>query len=149
ACRAHGVTRAAVFLAAYELVLRRWSGADDFLINVTTFGRPPGVADVVGDFTKTHLYRADGREAHAGFADRARFAQRGLRSALAAPESTHLLADQLLAGTGHSGIAPVVFTYAADAAAPQQRDVETLGVIDHVASMTPQVIIDNQVGALP
>lgn len=145
-CRAHGVTRAAVFLAAYSLVLRHWSSTDDFLINVTTFGRPPGVADVIGDFTKTHLYRA-GVDGLSGFANQARIAQRGLRAALTAPESTELLAAQLKCGTGHSGIAPVVFTYAADTTVLAQRDADTLGRAGEVASMTPQVIIDNQVGS--
>src|SRR5574337_1530082 len=147
ACRSHGVTRAAVFLAAYALVLRRWSSTDDFLINVTTFGRPPGVPDVIGDFTKTRLYRA-GVDEQTGFADQARAAQRGLRAALTAPESTDLLVAQLQAGTGHSGIAPVVFTYAADTTGLAQRDADTLGAVGEVASMTPQVIIDNQVGAV-
>lgn len=145
-CRAHGVTRAAVFLAAYALVLRHWSSTDDFLINVTTFGRPPGVADVIGDFTKTHLYRA-GADELTGFADQVRIAQRGLRAALTAPESTELLAAQLKCGTGHSGIAPVVFTYAADTTVLPQRDADTLGCVGEMCSMTPQVIIDNQVGA--
>jgi amino acid adenylation domain-containing protein len=147
ACRAHGVTRAAVFLAAYALVLRSWSGKDDFLINVTTFGRPPGVSDVIGEFTKTHLYRA-GVDESAGFADVARGAQRGLRAALRTPESTDLLAAQRHGGTGHSGIAPVVFTYAADTTVVAQRDAETLGAAGEVASMTPQVIIDSQVGSV-
>ncbi|MCV7378379.1 non-ribosomal peptide synthetase [Mycobacterium alsense] len=146
-CRAHGVTRAAVFLAAYASVLRRWSSTEDFLINVTTFGRPPGVSDVIGDFTKTQLHRT-GVEEPAGFADQARGAQRGLRAALAAPEATDLLAAQLHGGTGHSGIAPVVFTYAADTSVLAPRDAETLGTVGEVASMTPQVIIDNQVGAV-
>ena len=152
ACRAHGVTRAAAFLAAYALVLRHWSSTDDFLINVTTFGRPPGLSEVIGDFTKTHLYRAShwaAADQPTGFAEQARGAQRGLRAALTAPESTELLAAQLQAGTGHSGIAPVVFTYAADTTVLQQRDVDTLGVVGEVTSMTPQVIIDNQVGAVP
>lgn len=147
ACRAHGVTRAAAFLAAYTLVLQRWSTTHDFLINVTTFGRPPGVADVIGDFTQTHLYRTGGH-ARTPFAEQVRNAQQGLRAALAAPESTDLLADQLRAGTGHSGIVPVVFTYAADTTVLRQADAETLGAVGEVTSMTPQVIIDNQVGAL-
>ncbi len=147
ACRAHGVTRAAVFLAAYARVLRHWSSTEDFLINVTTFGRPPGVSDVVGDFTRTHLYRTGPGEPTT-FADLARGAQRGLRSAVSAPESTELLAAQLRAGTGHSGIAPVVFTYAAGTTAARPRDAETLGAVGEVTSMTPQVIIDNQVGAI-
>ncbi|TXH34927.1 MAG: amino acid adenylation domain-containing protein, partial [Rhodospirillaceae bacterium] len=147
ACRAYGVTRAAVFLAAYAAVLRNWSHSADFLINVTTFGRPPGTSGVIGDFTKTHLYRARVDES-TGFAEAARHTQRGLRAALRAAESTDLLAAQLQAGTGHSGIAPVVFTYAADTAVLSQRDAETLGEAGQVTSMTPQVIIDNQVGAV-
>lgn len=147
ACRAHGVTRAAAFLTAYALVLRHWSTTDDFLINVTTFGRPPGASHVIGDFTKTHLYRS-GADDSTGFAAQARIAQRGLRAALTAPESTELLAAQLRCGAGHSGIVPVVFTYAADTTVLPQRDAETLGAVGEVASMTPQVIIDSQVGAV-
>lgn len=147
ACRAHGVTRAAAFLAAYALVLQRWSTTHDFLINVTTFGRPPGLADVIGDFTETHLYRT-GEHRVTGFAEQVRHTQQGLRAALASPESTDLLAAQLQAGTGHSGIAPVVFTYAADTTVLRQADADTLGEVGEVASRTPQVTIDNQVGAL-
>jgi amino acid adenylation domain-containing protein len=147
ACRTHRVTRAAVFLAAYALVLRRWSSTDDFLINVTTFGRPPGVSDVIGDFTKTHLYRT-GADEPTGFAEAARAAQRNLRAALTARESTDLLATQLRGGTGHSGIAPVVFTYAADTTVLRQSDAETLGAAGEMASRTPQVLIDNQVGTV-
>nr|WP_241010661.1 non-ribosomal peptide synthetase [Mycobacterium gordonae] len=146
-CRTHGVTRAAVFLAAYSLVLRHWSGAEDFLVNVTTFGRPPGISDVIGDFTRTHLYRCAQQEPTT-VADWVRGAQRGLRTALAGPESTDLLAAQLRAGTGHSGIAPVVFTYAGDTTILPPRDVDTLGAVGHVSSMTPQVLIDNQVGVV-
>lgn len=146
-CRANGVTRAAVFLAAYELVLRHWSVNDDFLINVTTFGRPPGMPGVIGDFTKTQLYRGRGGDP-TGFADHAARTQQGLRAALRAPESTDLLAAQLHAGTGHSGIAPIVFTYAADTTVLRPLDTETLGAVGEVTSMTPQVLIDHQVGAL-
>lgn len=146
-CREHGVTRAAVFLAAYSLVLRHWSGAEDFLVNVTTFGRPPGIPDVIGDFTRTHLYRCAQQEP-ATVADWVRGAQRGLRAALAEPDSTDLLAAQLRAGTGHSGIAPVVFTYAGDTTILPARDADTLGAVGHVSSMTPQVLIDNQVGVV-
>ena len=144
ACRDHGVTRAAVFLAAYALVLRRWATQDDFVINVTTFGRSPHAADIVGDFTRTHLsrHRVDGQ---VSFADQAREAQRSLRAALRAPESAELLAAQLRGGTGHSGIAPVVFTYAADNPILAAGDADTLGDVAEAVSMTPQVIIDNQV----
>lgn len=144
-CRTYGVTRAAVFLAAYSLVLRHWSSTDDFLINVTTFGRPPGAQDVIGDFTKTHLYRA-GPDGPTAFGEQARSVQRGLRAALHAPQTTELLAAQLACGTGHSGIAPIVFTYAADATVLRPHDADTLGSVRDIASMTPQVIIDNQVG---
>lgn len=147
-CRAHGVTRAAVFLAAYTAVLHRWSNSDEFLVNVTTFGRPPDAAEVIGDFTATHLYRA-GMDTEDGFADLVRRVQQGLRAALTAPESTDLLAAQLQAGTGHSGIAPVVFTYAAATTAQRQRDIDTLGALGEVSSMTPQVLIDNQIGTVP
>lgn len=147
ACRAHRVTRAAVFLAAYEQVLRRWSSTEDFLINVTTFGRPAGVPGVVGDFTKTHLYRA-GVGPVSGFAAQAVRTQQGLRAALSAPESTDLFAAQLQAGAGHSGIAPIVFTYAADTPVLRPGDAETLGAVGEVTSMTPQVLIDHQLVAL-
>lgn len=147
ACRTHGITRAAALLAAYACVLRRWSSTDDFLINVTTFGRPPTVPDVIGDFTQTRLFRSDVSQT-TGFGTWADLAQRGLRDALSGPESTDLLMAQLQAGTGHSGIAPVVFTYAGDGSVLDHRDVDTLGTVGEVTSMTPQVTIDNQVNAL-
>ena len=144
ACRDHGVTRAAAFLAAYTLVLRRWASQDDFLINVTTFGRSPQVSDVVGDFTRTHLHRARADE-WTSFADQVQATQRGLRTALRTAQSTDLLSAQLRSGTGHSGLAPVVFTYAADIPVLGAGDADTLGAVGEVVSMTPQVLIDNQV----
>lgn len=143
ACHNHGVTRAAVLLAAYTLVLRRWASQDDFLVNVTTFGRSPEVSDVVGDFTETHLYRAQ-LDGQISFVDQAQVTQKGLRTALRAAPAPDLLATQLRSGTGHSGIVPVVFTYAADSPLLSAEDANTLGAIDEVVSMTPQVLIDHQ-----
>lgn len=137
------MTRAAVLLAAYTLVLRRWASQDDFLVNVTTFGRSPEVSDVVGDFTETHLYRAQ-LDGQISFVDQAQVTQKGLRTALRAAPAPDLLATQLRSGTGHSGIVPVVFTYAADSPLLSAEDANTLGAIDEVVSMTPQVLIDHQ-----
>ncbi|WP_019973207.1 non-ribosomal peptide synthetase [Mycobacterium sp. 141] len=143
ACHAHGVTRAAAFLAIYTLILRRWSSSEDFVVNVTTFGRAPENADLIGDFTKTHLLRAPSSRGQT-LVDYVRSVQRSLRDALQGPESTDLLGAALRAGTGHSGIVPVVFTYAADDPILTACETDTLGRVSHVRSTTPQVLIDNQ-----
>ncbi|NEW41027.1 amino acid adenylation domain-containing protein [Nocardia cyriacigeorgica] len=147
ACRAVGVTRAAALLACFELVLRRWSGDEDFLVTVTTFGRTPEFARTVGDFTETRLQIGRGTSGPV-FSTEAGRTQQGLRSALDAPPAGAVLADAVRAGTGHSGLSPVVFTYAADIPLLGAEAAETLGTVAEVRSMTPQVLIDHQVCTL-
>jgi amino acid adenylation domain-containing protein len=146
---AHGVTAASVLIAAYAEVLARWSGEDDFIINLPVTSRPtirPDVDEIVGNFTSTLHLQADLRGLD-GFEAVARRVQHRLWSDLA-----HLAFDgvelQRLRSkrqrTFAEARAPIVFTgllgLPQPLPAPQRhfdlgRDVE--GV-----SRTSQVLLD-------
>jgi amino acid adenylation domain-containing protein len=144
ACRSAGVTRAALLLACYDLVLQRWSTRSTFLVTVTTFGRTPETARTVGDFTEARLHRCTAAPGKS-WADLIRDTQRALRTELDAPDATAVLRAESARGGGHSGLSPIVFTYAADIPLLDEPTTETLGAVREVTSMTPQVLIDNQI----
>lgn len=55
--RARGLSPTTVVLTAFALACDRWapSGAEGLTLNLTTFDRPPGFDEVVGDFSSTTL----------------------------------------------------------------------------------------------
>ncbi|MEU4368109.1 amino acid adenylation domain-containing protein [Micromonospora chersina] len=58
--RAHGATLFMTLLAAYQVLLGRWSGQADFAVGTPVAGRGrPEVRDVVGFFLNTLVLRAD------------------------------------------------------------------------------------------
>ncbi|MDG4800241.1 non-ribosomal peptide synthetase [Micromonospora sp. WMMD980] len=58
--RAHGATLFMTLLAAYQVLLGRWSGQTDFAVGTPVAGRDrPEVRDVVGFFLNTLVLRAD------------------------------------------------------------------------------------------
>ncbi|MFD4365840.1 amino acid adenylation domain-containing protein [Rhodococcus sp. NPDC058521] len=142
-----GVTRAAAMLTCYNLVLQRWSSSVEFIVNLTTFGRTPVNDGAVGDFTDVRLHHC-ALTPGASLLSHARETQQGLRAALQSADSGTALREQVTGGSGHSGLAPVVFTYAGEATLLAGDDVATLGSVDQATSMTPQVLIDNQCCAL-
>ncbi|MEU7633171.1 amino acid adenylation domain-containing protein [Nocardia sp. NPDC049220] len=144
ACRAAGVTRAALLLACYDLVLQRWSTRSTFLVTVTMSGRTPENARTVGDFTAARLHRCTATPGKS-WADLIRDTQRALRAELDTPDASAVLRAESARGGGHSGLSPIVFTYAADIPLLDESTTATLGVVREVTSMTPQVLIDNQI----
>lgn len=144
ACRAAGVTRAALLLACYDLVLQRWSTRSTFLVTVTTFGRDPETARTVGDFTEARLHCCT-VDPGKSWADVIRNTQRVLRTELAAPDAGTVLRAENARDRGHSGLSPIVFTYAADIPLLDESTTATFGTLREVTSMTPQVLIDNQI----
>ncbi len=76
AARARGLTPSVLLATAYADILASWSRAERFLIVLTTFAAPPGMANVVGDFTSTVLLEADATPAT--FAERAAALQKRL-----------------------------------------------------------------------
>ncbi|WBC00984.1 non-ribosomal peptide synthetase [Micromonospora sp. WMMA1976] len=58
--RAHGATLYMTLLAAFQAVLARWTGQDDFGVGVPVAGRTrPEVENVIGFFVNTLVMRAD------------------------------------------------------------------------------------------
>ncbi|WP_067973182.1 type I polyketide synthase [Nocardiopsis trehalosi] len=146
----HGVTPAAVLLAAYLETLADWSGDDHFAVTLTLFDRPdvhPDVHGVVGDFTSLLLHEADLRGAD-GFAERVRRTHRRLFADLdhRAYSALDLLAEQA-ARTGRVASVPVVFTSALglEDAVGGERDLQWVGTQVHALSRTPQTLLDAQV----
>ncbi|MCA9696465.1 MAG: AMP-binding protein, partial [Myxococcales bacterium] len=63
--RRHGLTPTMVVAAAFVEILEAWSGAQPFLLNLTSFRRPPvdpRVDAIVGDFTTMAFLRCDRAE---------------------------------------------------------------------------------------
>ncbi|MEE3921277.1 condensation domain-containing protein [Micromonospora sp. BRA006-A] len=58
-CAAHGATLFMTLLAAYQVLLGRWSGQNDFAVGTPVAGRTGQVRDVVGFFLNTLVLRAD------------------------------------------------------------------------------------------
>ncbi|SEC85191.1 non-ribosomal peptide synthase domain TIGR01720/amino acid adenylation domain-containing protein [Amycolatopsis tolypomycina] len=57
-CREHGVTLFTAVLAAYQVLLSRWSGQDDVCVGIPVSGRTRAeVADLVGCFVTTGVVR--------------------------------------------------------------------------------------------
>ncbi|MEU7764447.1 amino acid adenylation domain-containing protein [Nocardia sp. NPDC049190] len=143
-CRTAGVTRAALLLACYDLVLQRWSTRPTFLVTVTMSGRTPETAQTVGDFTAARLHRCTAAPGKS-WTDLIRDTQRALRAELDNPDASAVLRAESARGGGHSGLSPIVFTYAADIPLLDEPTTATLGAVREVTSMTPQVLIDNQI----
>ncbi|MBF4998071.1 amino acid adenylation domain-containing protein [Nocardia sp. BSTN01] len=136
--RAVGVTRAVILLAAYELVLHRWSTEPQFTVTVTTTGRTPATAHTVGDFTALHTHHNTDPTGRS-WAEYMRDTQQAFRANL----------PDLDSGVGRwtettLRRSPLVFTYAADHPVIDAAALSTLGSARHISSTTPQTLIDNQ-----
>ncbi|OBK41750.1 non-ribosomal peptide synthetase [Mycobacterium sp. 1245111.1] len=147
--RAHGVTPAMMFAAAFSHTLACWSSASRFLLNVPLFGREaihPDVDSLVGDFTSSLLLDIDLTDA-ADAASRAHAVQDAMRTAAAhaAYPGLSVLRD-LGRHRGTPVLAPVVFTSALGLGELFSRDVtEAFGTPGWIISQGPQVSLDAQV----
>ncbi|MGW1074427.1 amino acid adenylation domain-containing protein [Streptomyces sp. NPDC002537] len=147
--RALGVTPSVLLCAAYAQVLRTWSAAPRFTVNLTLAERPlwhPDVPRLLGDFTGTLLLECDLTGAPDLATAAARLGAR-LREDLAHASFSGVEVQRELArrGDGARARMPVVFT----SLLQEHDDLDALeGVVfetGHTASQTPQVHLDNQV----
>ncbi|MDN4066700.1 amino acid adenylation domain-containing protein [Paenibacillus vini] len=72
--KVYSLTDSGVLLAAFSVVLARWSEERNFTLNITLFNRPPiheQIQDIIGDFTSTLLLEvhADMNETFSKFAE--------------------------------------------------------------------------------
>ncbi|MGW1288127.1 AMP-binding protein, partial [Streptomyces sp. NPDC002586] len=138
-----GCTTAALVLALYERALCRFSSSAEFLVTVTGVDTT-GTEDEVVDRTVTYAHRAR-PDATDTFAEVVREVGDELRFRISrGVEATTELREALKAGSGHPGLSPYVFTFAAKRPVFGDEAVAALGEPEFF-STTPQVIIDCRV----
>lgn len=148
--RSSGLTASALVMAAFAEVLREWSAAPRFTLNVAIFNRPPvhrQIRDVIGNFTSTILVVADGTGGT--FRSRALQVQDQLAEAMEHRQvsGVRLLREAArLSDTGAPPVMSVVFTSLVSESA-SGRPFTLHGVADLVYGLNqpPQVWIDHQV----
>ncbi|WP_043267629.1 non-ribosomal peptide synthetase [Streptomyces sp. CT34] len=138
-----GCTTAALVLALYERALRRFSSSAEFLVTVTGVDTTDTEDEIV-DRTVTYAHRAC-PDAMDTFAETVREVGDELRYRISrGVEATTELRDALKNGSGHPGLSPYVFTFAAKRPVFGDDAVAALGEPEFY-STTPQVIIDCRV----
>ena len=155
---ANGISPSAALVSAFALVLKRWSAAAQFTLNLTLSDRPryPQAFEFVGDFTSVLLLEVH-PSATATFVENARDIQRQLWNDL---ENALFTGVEVLremnsrVGRAHAVRMPVVFTYVTDAggrrgADPHSTDSELATQLRehevYAITQTPQVWLDHQV----
>lgn len=140
----HGVTSTAAILAAYLMVLKRWSNLDRFSLTVTVADRipfDPHVADMVGNFTTSVLFVADQAKAQA-FRHLAKATLRQLQEIVDHRQfsATEVLRE-LGRESGRTVLQPFTFNSAIDypGLADQANETELFGQRRFGVSQTPQV----------
>ena len=149
--REMGVTLNVLMLTAYADVLRFWSSAERFSLNLTLFNRPPGDAalrQVVGDFTTLTMLEVDAAGGQS-FGARAAALQAQLWRDLDHRQFTGVRVLREIArrrGGAGPAMMPFVFT---SAIGPQDGgDLDWMGLETYAVSQTPQVWVDLMVVGL-
>lgn len=145
----NGLTPSCLLMAVYGEVLRKWSSADKFCINLTLFNRRNyhnQVNDIIGDFTSVTLMEVDGSGTKT-FLERAARLQKQLWNDLEHRQynGVQVIRDINSRSGGSLGATmPVVFT--ANISGSQTNQLDSLmGELVHSESQTPQVWLDHQV----
>ena len=140
-----GMTVSGVLMAAYALVLARWSQSPRLTLNLTLFHRVPFVEDVqklVGDFTSLTLLSVDASLGKS-FAEMAGHLQNRLWSDLAHPLAGGLEVMRGIARAGGQAAMPVVFTSGIGLEGGGSGQ-EGIGSLAYAITQTPQVWLDHQ-----
>ncbi len=142
-----GVTPSVLLIAAYSEILRKWSGSDDFVLNLTQFNRlpvHPQVDRLVGDFTTLTMLEVDGRGTDC-FADRARRIQGQLFSDLGHSffSGVEMQRELTRRANNRNVNMPIVFT--SGLGIDQWNEGGWIGELVYNISQTPQVWLDHQV----
>lgn len=144
-CKDYGVTPTSVILAAYSLVLERWSKNKDFLINITTLNRPAihnQINDIIGDFTTTTLFEVKNPRG-LSFVETVKRVQEQLLEDL---EHNYFNGVQVLRELNRrnkGSIVPYVFT-STIGADTEDNAINKIKLLYKI-SQTPQVLIDCQI----
>ena len=148
------LTASAVLLTAYAEVLASWCKDDAFTMNVTVFNRlpvHPQVNRIIGDFTSMILVDTS-TDPGSSFASRSMTVQKELWTGL---EHRYVSGIEVLRELARvqrksgGALMPFVFTSFLDLAARDfpagTSSLRALGDIVHLATQTPQVLLDHQV----
>ncbi|QSB13996.1 amino acid adenylation domain-containing protein [Natronosporangium hydrolyticum] len=152
----HQVTPTATMLAAFSVVLARWSRNGRFLLNLPLFSREslhPDIAAVIGDFTGVTLLEVD-LQGNPTLAELAQRLQEQLWQDLAHRDFNGVEVLRELAARRHAqgrAISPVVFASAREQGWDRRGEdygafgQQWLGTTRYAISQTPQVVLDHQV----
>ncbi len=144
-----GVTLPVLILAAFSEVLRTWSAARSFTLDLTVLDRDlghPQVASIVGDFTGVELLEIQGHGAT--FLERIQEVQSQLWRDLdhQRVSGVELLRERARMRDEHGKAQmPVVFTCTLHETIDGQEPLAWLGVEAYGLTQTPQVAFDHQV----
>ncbi|WP_273450516.1 non-ribosomal peptide synthetase [Streptococcus ferus] len=149
--RQHRLTPSALLCSAYSLVLSRYSGSNNFALNMTMYNRYPFYDDIdrmIGDFTSTSIIDV---KLNSDFWKQTQEIQKVIFDAM---EHRHfdgidflkLLSKDKKSMT--SAIMPVVFTCALFDTDFDSSRIQSIGEIQYAISQTPQVSLDNQITSL-
>ncbi|MFL0578639.1 beta-ketoacyl synthase N-terminal-like domain-containing protein [Dietzia sp. 179-F 9C3 NHS] len=136
-------TPTALLLTAYAHMLRELSGRSEFSVMLTTFGRPPEMAGVIGEFTELSLVGL-----HTSADSHASLDSVGASLFEALDRSSVSGIDVLAMRSAQEGrrfSAPVVFTSTLGGEDESGFDDDWSGELVGGISQTPQVVLDHQV----
>lgn len=137
--QALGVTLASLCTAAFADVVRLWSAAPEFTLNVTCNARAAQAGEAIGDYTSNTLLSL--RERHASFVELARAVQRQVWADLDEPWCSGVaILRELGRRNGAPVLMPVVLTSLLSGdPADDLAVLDALGRVVDMANPTPQV----------
>jgi amino acid adenylation domain-containing protein len=143
--RGMGVTLNVLLLTAYADVLRFWSDAERFTLNLTLFNRPPGDAamqQVVGDFTALTMLEVEA-PGDLTLLERAAALQAQLWRDLDHRQFSGVqMLREIARRRGGAGPAMMPFVFTSALGAQEAGDLEWIGREVYAVSQTPQVWLD-------
>lgn len=147
--KAKGVTTASMLCSAYSRALSKFSGSNNFGINLTMFNRYPfykDIENIIGDFTSTVILDI---KTEKDFWEQTKAIQKNMFEGIEHRSYDGVdFIKQLSKRGGNplSAVMPVVFTCAIFD--DKLHGWNDLGKIQYIISQTPQVALDNQTTAM-
>ena len=147
--KAKGVTTASMLCSAYSRALSKFSGSNNFGINLTMFNRYPfykDIENIIGDFTSTVILDI---KTEKDFWEQTKAIQKNMFEGIEHRSYDGVdFIKQLSKKGGNplSAVMPVVFTCAIFD--DKLHGWNDLGKIQYIISQTPQVALDNQTTAM-
>lgn len=143
-----GLTLASIFVAAFSLVVARWSSNRHFLLNMPIFDRKPldpAVDDMVADFTNLLILDIEARSEFINFDTYAKNIQAKMHADLSHSEYCGLNVLRDLKQIKPETEAPIVFACNFNQLLTNEEFENTFGKLNWSLSQTPQVLLDHQI----